>query len=66
MVLAPIEVMDNRDEFKKWLKSYFDDKTKQLMQGFELMASQLRGKVEKWGSISFNILLLKHLVLRNL
>ena len=36
--------MDYRGEFK-WLKSYFDDKTKQLMQVFELMASQLRGKM---------------------
>ena len=45
MVLEPIEVMDYRDEFKKFLKSYFDDKTKQLMQGFELTVSQLRGKL---------------------
>ena len=54
MVLEPIEVMDYRDEFKKCLNSYFDDKTKQLMQGFELMASQLRGKPEGWGSRSFH------------
>ena len=53
MVLEPIEVMDDRDEFKKFLKSYYDDMAKQLMQGFELMASQLRGKLEGGGSRSF-------------
>ena len=45
--------MDYIDEFNKFLKSYFDDKTKQLMQGFELMASQLRGKLAAGGSKSF-------------
>ena len=35
MVLEPIKVMDDRHEFKKLLKSYFDDIVKQLMQGFE-------------------------------
>ena len=54
MVLEPIEFMDDRNEFKKWLKNYFDDKTKQLMQGLELMASQLRGKVATCGSRSFH------------
>ena len=54
MVLEPSKVMDERNEFKKWMKSYFDDKTKQLMQGFKLMASQLRGKMESRGKISFH------------
>ena len=31
-----------------------DDTTKQLMQGFELMASQLRGKLEVGGSSNFH------------
>ena len=52
MVLEPIEVMDGRDEFKKLINSYFDDTTKQLMQGFKLMASQLRGKMVVGGGIS--------------
>ena len=54
MVLETIEVMDYIYEFNKFLKSYFDDKTKQLMQGFKLMASQLRGKPEVGGSTSFH------------
>ena len=45
MALEPIEVMDDRDEFKKLMKSCFDDTTNQIMQGFELVASQLRGKM---------------------
>ena len=45
MVLEPIEVMYDRYEFNKLMKSYFDDTTKQIMQGFELVASQLRGKL---------------------
>ena len=52
MVLEPIEFMNYRYEFKKLIKSYFDDTTKQLMQGFELMASQLRGKLAAGGSSS--------------
>ena len=43
-----------RDEFNKWLKSYGDDTTKQIMQVFELMASQLRGKVEARGNRSLH------------
>ena len=39
MVLEPIEDVYYKDEFNKLIKSYFDDTTKQLMQGFELMAS---------------------------
>ena len=31
-----------------------DDTTKQLMQGFELMASQLRGKMAVRGNISLH------------
>ena len=54
MVLAPIEVMDDKDEFNKLIKSYFDDTTKQLMQGFKLMASQLRGKLVGGDSRSFH------------
>ena len=41
-------------EFKKFLNSYFDDTTKHLMQGFRLMASQLRGKLEVGGSRGFH------------
>ena len=52
MVLEPIEVMYYRDEFNKLMKSYFDDMTKQVMQGFELVASQLRGKLVVGGSSS--------------
>ena len=54
MILEPIEVMDDNYEFKKLIKSYFDDMTKQLMQGFKLMASQLRGNLAGGGSISFH------------
>ena len=54
MVLEPIEVMDDRDELNKLIKSYCDDTTKQVMQVFELMASQLRGKLPARGSISFH------------
>ena len=54
MLLVPIEVMDDRYEFKKLMKTYFDDANKQLVQGFELMASQLRGKLVAGGSISFH------------
>ena len=46
--------MDDKDEFNKLMKSYFDDTTKQLVQGFELMASQLRGKLAGGGSSSFH------------
>ena len=46
--------MDDRDEFNIFLKSYFDDTTKQLMQGFELVASQLRGKMAARGSSNFH------------
>ena len=49
--MEPIEVMD---ELKKLIKSYVDDTTKQLMQGFELMANQLRGKLAGGGSRSFH------------
>ena len=42
--------MDENEEFKKLMKSYFDDMTKHLMQGFEFMASQLRGKLASGGS----------------
>ena len=52
MVLEPIEIMDDRDEFNKIMKSYFDDTTKHIMQWFELVASQLRGKLAAGGSIS--------------
>ena len=54
MVLEPIEVMDDKDEFKKLIKSYFDYTTKQLMQEFELVASQLRGKMAGRGNRSFH------------
>ena len=47
-------MIDDIDEFKKFLKSYFDDTTKQLMQGFELMASQLRGKLAAGDSRNFH------------
>ena len=45
MVLEPIEFIDDTGEFKKLINSFFYDTTKQLMQGFELMAIQLRGKL---------------------
>ena len=51
MVLVPIEDMY---EFNKLINSYFDDTTKQLMQGFKLMASQLRGNLPAVGSSSFH------------
>ena len=54
MVLSSIEFMDDKDKFNKLIKSYFDDTSKQLMQVFELMASQLRGKVEERGNRSFH------------
>ena len=54
MVLEPIEVMDDRYEFNKLINSYFDDMTKQLMQGFKLMASQLRGNLVAVASSSFH------------
>ena len=34
--------MDDRDEFNKIMKKYFDDMTKYFMQGFKLVATQLR------------------------
>ena len=46
--------MDYRYEFKKLINSYFDDTSKQVMQGFDLMASQLRGKLATGGSNSFH------------
>ena len=54
MELEPIEFMYDREEFKKLMKLYFDDTTTQLMQGFELMTSQLRGKLVVVGSSSFH------------
>ena len=41
-------------EFKKLIMSYFDDTTKQLMQEFELVASQLRGNMEARGNRSLH------------
>ena len=46
--------MYDKDEIKKFINSYVDDMMKQLMQGFELMASQLRGKLATGGSRSFH------------
>ena len=54
MVLEPIEFMDDKYELKKLIKLYVDDTTKQLVQRFELMAGQLRGKLEAGGSRSFH------------
>ena len=54
MVLEPIEVMYGKYELKILINSYVDDTTKQLMQGFKLMASQLRGNLAGGGSISFH------------
>ena len=54
MLLEPIKFMYDRYEFKKLINSYFDDTTKQLMQEFELVANQLRGKMEARGKISFH------------
>ena len=44
--------MDDNNEFKNLMNSYFDDTTKQVMQGFKLVASQLRGKLAAGGSSS--------------
>ena len=52
MVFENIEFMDDIYEFKKLINSYFNDTRNQLMQGFKLMANQLRGKLETWGSSS--------------
>ena len=41
-------------EFNKCLKSCCDDTTKQIMQVFELMASQLRGKPTARGNKSLH------------
>ena len=54
MIFENIEVMYDRYEYNKLINSYFYDTTKQLMQGFRLMVSQLRGKLEAGGSSSFN------------
>ena len=54
MVLEPIEVMYDIYEFNKFLNSYFHDTTKQLMEEFELVASQLRGKLAAGGSRSLH------------
>ena len=45
-----LEVIDDKGGFKTFIKSYFYDMTKHLMQGFELMAIQLGGKLETRGS----------------
>ena len=50
MILAPIEFIHDIYEFKKCIKPCCDDTTKQIMQVFELMASQLRGKLEARGN----------------
>ena len=46
--------MYDKDEFNKLIKSYFDDTTKQLMQKFELVASQLTVKIAAKGNINFH------------
>ena len=48
-----VEAMDDKEEeFKSLMKPYFEEMTKQLMQGFELLASQLGSKLETWSSSS--------------
>ena len=46
--------MDDIYELNKLIKSYCDDTTKQVMQVFDMMASQLRGKLAVRGSTSFH------------
>ena len=46
------EVMDDHEEFKTLMKSYFNDMTMYIMQGFEFMAIQLGGKLVVGGSSS--------------
>ena len=48
-VTLGVEVMDQTEEFKKLMKSYFDDTTKNTMKGLELMSIQLGGKMAAWG-----------------
>ena len=52
MALEPTKFIDDIFEFNKLINSYFDDMTKQLMQGFGLMANQLGGKLAAGGSSS--------------
>ena len=52
--MEPIEFIYDKYEFNKLIKSYFYETTNNLMQGFELMASQLRGKLAAGGSSSFH------------
>ena len=47
--------MNDNYEFKKLIKSYCDDMTKRVMQVFELMANQLRGKL-KQGVVEVSIM----------
>ena len=47
MVFKPNEYMDDKRvnyDLKKFIKESLEGMTKKLMQGFELMASQHRGK----------------------
>ena len=44
--------MDDKEEFKTFIKSYFDDITKKLMQVFKFMARELGGKLVVGGSSS--------------
>ena len=44
---------DNED-LKEFIKAAIEGMTKQSMQGFEMIASQLMGKLDAWGSRSFH------------
>ena len=37
--------MAEKEEFSKFMKPFFDDIIRQIMQGFELMASQIASKL---------------------
>ena len=55
MELEPIEDMDDNiysQDLKKFIKVSLEGMTKQLLQGFEVMATQLRGKMEAASSRS--------------
>ena len=40
-----VEVIDGKEEFNTFMKSYFDDMTNNIMQGFKLFSIQLGGKM---------------------
>ena len=47
-----VEFMDDNEEFKTFIKSYFDDMNNHIMWWFQFMAIQLGGKLAAGGSSS--------------